>query len=99
MVCKKKNPSYMFGTNRKICPSRSLFSIKRQPNNDPRGRFFYPLLTPIKGSYNMSFCIALGTRVEDAKAILAASALRMFASDDLDNAAAMVRFPFVFITS
>lgn len=30
-----------------------------------------------------------GTRVEDAKAILAASALRMFASDDLDNAAAM----------
>ena len=45
----------------------------------------------------LSFCIALGTRVEDAKAILAASALRMFASDDLDNAAAMVRFPFVFI--
>lgn len=30
-----------------------------------------------------------GTRVEDAKAILAASPLRMFASDDLDSAATM----------
>ena len=35
-----------------------------------------------------------GTRVEDAKAILAASPLRMFASDDLDTAATMVRFIF-----
>ena len=37
------------------------------------------------------FYIVTGTRVEDAKAILAASPLRMFASDDLDNAATMVR--------
>ena len=40
--------------------------------------------------YRLSF--TSGTRVDDAKAILAASALRMFASDDLDNAAQMVRF-------
>lgn len=33
-----------------------------------------------------------GTRVEDAKAILAASPLRMFASDDLDQAAKMVSY-------
>ena len=40
-------------------------------------------------------CILIsGTRVEDAKAILAASPLRMFASDDLDQAAKMVNFSF-----
>lgn len=36
------------------------------------------------------FHLLTGTRVEDAKAILAASPLRMFASDDLDQAAKMV---------
>ena len=42
-VCNKKNLSWFFGANRKICPSRSLFGITRQglvmPNSDPRTNF------------------------------------------------------------
>ena len=44
MVCKKKNPSWMFGADRKFCPSESLFGITRlrlvMPNNDPFGADF-----------------------------------------------------------
>ena len=37
-ICKKKNPSWLFGVDRKICPSGSLFCITRHslvmPNSD-----------------------------------------------------------------
>lgn len=35
-------------------------------------------------------CIFLGTRVDDAKALIAASPLKILACDDLDEAAKMV---------
>ena len=35
--------------------------------------------------------LALGTRVDDAKALIAASPLKILACDDLDEAAKMVR--------
>ena len=42
-VCKKKNLSWLFGTDRKIRPPGSLFGISRQslvmPNSDPRMDF------------------------------------------------------------
>ena len=41
--CKKKNLSWLFGADRKIGPSGSLFDITRQslvmPNSDPRTDF------------------------------------------------------------
>ena len=42
-ICKKKNLSWLFGEDRKIRPSGSLFGITRQslvmPNSDPRTDF------------------------------------------------------------
>ena len=61
---RKKNPSWLFGTDRKIHPSGSLFGITR-PNSDPEGQiflsapnnydgyFFNPHLTFMKDSYNL----------------------------------------------
>ena len=47
----------LFGSDRKIRPSGSLFGITWQslvkPNSDPRDGFFYPHLTPMKDSYNL----------------------------------------------
>ena len=37
-------------------------------------------------------CCSLGTRVDDAKALIAASGLRIIACDDLEEAAEMVRY-------
>lgn len=39
----------------------------------------------------------VGTRVDDAKALIAASGLRIIACDDLEEAAEMVRVP-IFVT-
>ena len=57
-VCKKKYFSWVFGANRKICHSGSLFGIIRHhsaslvmPISDPRDRFFYPHHTPMKDTY------------------------------------------------
>ena len=36
MVCKKLNISWLFGADRKICPSGSLFGITRQSSAKPR---------------------------------------------------------------
>ena len=42
-VCKKKYLALLFGEDRKICPSGSLFGITRQrlvmPNSDPQTDF------------------------------------------------------------
>ena len=37
-VCKKKNLSWLFGTDRKICPSGSLFGINRRSLMMPNSR-------------------------------------------------------------
>ena len=51
MVCKKKNLSWLFGVDRKIRPSGSLFSITRKSlvmqNSDPRTD-----VSIMKDSYN-----------------------------------------------
>ena len=55
-VCKKKNLSWLFGADRKICPSGSLFGLTRQSRDAkqwPSDGFFYPHLTPMKDSYNV----------------------------------------------
>ena len=56
-VCKIKNLSWLFGVNRKLRPSGSLFGITRQslvmPNSDPRTDFFYPHLKLMTDSYNL----------------------------------------------
>ena len=45
-VCKEKNLSWLFGADRKVRPSGSLFRMTQQSL-----RFFYPNLTPMKDSY------------------------------------------------
>ena len=51
-VCKKKNLSWLFGTDRKIRPSGSLFGITRHslvmPNSDPRTDFSIRTSHPCK---------------------------------------------------
>lgn len=41
--------------------------------------------------FHVFFCLFSGTRVDDAKALIAASPLKILACDDLDEAAKMVR--------
>ena len=48
-VCKKKNLSWLFDVDRKICPLAEPRDAKQWPLDG----FFYPHLTPMKGSYNL----------------------------------------------
>ena len=50
-ICKKKYLSWVYGVDRKICHSGSLFGI--MPISDPRERFFYPHHTPMKDTYSL----------------------------------------------
>ena len=54
-VCKKEYLSSVYGVDRKIYHSGSLFGITRaslmMPISDPRNRFFYPHHTPMKDTY------------------------------------------------
>ena len=60
-VCKKKNLSWFFGADRKICPLGSLFGITRHSfvmsNSDPLDVFFCLHLRPMKDSYNFVFSL------------------------------------------
>ena len=49
MVSKKKNPLFVRGWDRKICPSASLV----MPKSDAQDRFFYPTFTLMIHSYDM----------------------------------------------
>ena len=51
-VCKKKYLSWVYGLDRKICHSGSLFGI-----SDPRDRFFYLHHAPMKDTYNLTCSI------------------------------------------
>ena len=57
-MCKKKNQSGLFGADRKISPTGSLFGITRQsvviPNSDPLDGFFYLHLTLMKDYKNLT---------------------------------------------
>ena len=44
MLCKKKNPLFVWKWDRKICPLL-------MPNSDPWDQFFYPILTFVLDSY------------------------------------------------
>ena len=52
MVCKKNDPLFVWGRDRKIYPLGSPFDLM-MPNCDPRDRFFYPTLTLLIDSYIM----------------------------------------------
>ena len=47
MVSKKKNPLFVCGWDKQICPSGSLASLV-MPIIDPQNRFFYPTLTHLR---------------------------------------------------
>ena len=55
-VCKKKYLSWVYGVDRKICHSGSLFA-----HSDPRDRFFYPHHTHMKDTYNLK--LFLGSKL------------------------------------
>ena len=66
-ICKKKNPSWVWGVDRKIHTSGSLSGLTRlaevslvMPDSDTRDGFFYLSLTPMIDSYSLTwaFCIS-----------------------------------------
>ena len=60
-VCKKKNLSWLFGTDRKIRPSGSLFGITRLCKQWPSDGFFYLHHTTMKDSYILAYQMKFST--------------------------------------
>ena len=54
LTSKKKNPLFVWGWDRKICPSPSVSISPIMPKSDPRDTFFYPTRTLMIDSYTHS---------------------------------------------